>query len=253
MTNSRSSNATPQNMPVFDRGEPARRALLLAGAQIFGEKGLEGATTRQIAAKAQQNISAIKYYFDSKEGLYLAIAREIGTEIGLRIGQFSKRLDSRKDALNPRHAMDLLKELITVMLHTIMARDLPAIYQFVVHEQQNPTPAFSVIYEASMRTAHETITALIAIAFDLQPRAADTVLRAHALVGQVLGFRAARAALLRRTGWSDVGPVETEAIVNAVTAGLELMFAGRRQRKAAARPPKRAMRSPSSRSKKPSP
>ena len=52
------------------RGEQTRRQLLAAATELFGECGLQGATTRDIAQRAGQNIAAITYYFSSKEGLY---------------------------------------------------------------------------------------------------------------------------------------------------------------------------------------
>ena len=210
-----------------DRSEPARRALLMAGAVVFGEKGLAGATTRDIAARSGQNIASIKYYFDGKEGLYLAIARAIAAEIGMRLGPLSLRLMDGERRPTPREAMDGLKEVVAVMTQTILGGELPAISQFIVREQQNPTAAFDLIYDGGMRRVHETITALIATAFDLPPRSTDAVLRAHAVMGQVLGFRVAHAALLRRTGWETVGPAQTAAVTASVLAGLELMFAGR--------------------------
>lgn len=236
---------------LSDRGEPARQALLMAGASVFGEKGLAGATTREIAAKAGQNISAIKYYFESKEGLYLAIAGAIGEEIGTRVGRVSTNMMAKGAVPSPREAMNGLKQVVSVMTHTILSGEMPAISQFIVREQQKPTAAFDLIYEGGMRGAHETITSLIAIAFGLPRRSTEAVLRAHAVMGQVLGFRVAHAALLRRTGWSAVGPKETAAVVDAVLAGLELMFAGRDRPTFAARPRRAAKRSSSRSSKEP--
>lgn len=219
-----------------DRSEPARRALLMAGAVVFGEKGLAGATTRDIAARAGQNIAAIKYYFDGKEGLYLAIAGAIGAEIGMRLGALSTRLTGGGLPATPRAAMDGLQQLVTAMTHTMLSGELPAISQFIVREQQNPTAAFDLLYDGGMRRVHETITALIATAFDLPPGSTTAVLRAHAVMGQVLGFRVAHAALLRRTGWTTVGPQQTAAVADAIVAGLELMFAGRERAKSVLRP-----------------
>ena len=45
-----------------------------------------------------------------------------------------------------------------------------------------------------------------------RPRAKRPSLRVFALLGQVVYFRIARAAVLRRMGWSDIGPREGEAI-----------------------------------------
>jgi TetR/AcrR family transcriptional regulator, regulator of cefoperazone and chloramphenicol sensitivity len=51
--------------------EPRQRILLTA-LQLFAEQGFERATVRQIATKAEVNISAISYYFGDKVGLYKA-------------------------------------------------------------------------------------------------------------------------------------------------------------------------------------
>ncbi len=67
--------------PATSKGEQARKLLIAAGLEQFGEYGLN-ATTRDIAARAGQNIAAITYYFGSKEDLYLACARSISDFIG---------------------------------------------------------------------------------------------------------------------------------------------------------------------------
>jgi TetR/AcrR family transcriptional regulator, regulator of cefoperazone and chloramphenicol sensitivity len=51
--------------------EPRQRILLTA-LQLFAEQGFERTTVRQIAKKAEVNISAISYYFGDKVGLYKA-------------------------------------------------------------------------------------------------------------------------------------------------------------------------------------
>ncbi len=48
----------------------ARSKLVLAALHVFAEKGFEGATTREICEQAGVNISAIRYYFGDKAGLY---------------------------------------------------------------------------------------------------------------------------------------------------------------------------------------
>ena len=50
--------------------EKTRAHILQAAAEIFAEKGFRAATVRQICAKADANIAAINYHFNSKEDLY---------------------------------------------------------------------------------------------------------------------------------------------------------------------------------------
>jgi AcrR family transcriptional regulator len=49
-----------------------REKILLTALELFAEQGFERATVRQIARKAEVNISAISYYFGDKAGLYQA-------------------------------------------------------------------------------------------------------------------------------------------------------------------------------------
>lgn len=220
---------------LFSQGEPARRALLLAGAVIFGDKGLDGATTREIAAQANQNIAAIAYYFQSKQGLYLEIAREIGREIGQRIGLAVNVVNTLGRRPGAAESLQLLKRLLTMMAHLMMTAELPAVSQFIVREQQKPGPAFDLIYEGGMRGAAEALTRLVAAVFDLPRESLAAKLRAHALMGQVLGFRVAHATLLRRTGWQGVSPREAQQVAAAVAEIVDLMAAGHRVRQPAPR------------------
>src|SRR4051812_24015069 len=41
--------------------------------ELFGEKGFEGASIRDIAARADVNVAMVNYYFGSKEKLFEAI------------------------------------------------------------------------------------------------------------------------------------------------------------------------------------
>ena len=58
------------SMPIHDL-QP-REKILLTALELFAEQGFERATVRQIAKKAEVNISAIAYYFGDKAGLYQA-------------------------------------------------------------------------------------------------------------------------------------------------------------------------------------
>jgi AcrR family transcriptional regulator len=50
-----------------------RNKIIRAAARIFAEDGYEGASIRNIVAKADVNQAAISYHFGSKEGLYRAV------------------------------------------------------------------------------------------------------------------------------------------------------------------------------------
>ena len=50
----------------------ARSRLVMSALRLFAEKGYKAASTREICDAAGANISAIRYYFGDKAGLYRA-------------------------------------------------------------------------------------------------------------------------------------------------------------------------------------
>lgn len=51
--------------------------ILEAAEEVFATRGFEGASTREIAAKASVNISSLHYHWESKETLYFAVFQNI--------------------------------------------------------------------------------------------------------------------------------------------------------------------------------
>src|SRR6185503_11330122 len=51
--------------------------ILGAAEEVFAARGFEGASTREIAARADVNISSLHYHWESKETLYFAVFRNI--------------------------------------------------------------------------------------------------------------------------------------------------------------------------------
>lgn len=74
--------ASPASSPEHTsvgRGAAAREVLLSHATRIFASKGYAGASTREICDAAAVNLSAIRYYFGDKAGLYRAVLeRPIG-------------------------------------------------------------------------------------------------------------------------------------------------------------------------------
>lgn len=54
----------------------AREKLINEAGKLFAEFGFQGVSTREIAKAADLNISLISYYFEGKEGLYLAVFKD---------------------------------------------------------------------------------------------------------------------------------------------------------------------------------
>jgi AcrR family transcriptional regulator len=57
--------------------DSTKARILTTAEEVFAAKGFAGASTREIAAKAQVNISSLHYHWESKETLYFAVFQNI--------------------------------------------------------------------------------------------------------------------------------------------------------------------------------
>ena len=81
--------------------EKAKERLLKAGVELFDRYSFEGVSTRVLADRAKVNVASIQYYFGSKEGLYLAVARHIVHRVNSRIGPHLTRINRILSENNP--------------------------------------------------------------------------------------------------------------------------------------------------------
>src|SRR5271154_2036358 len=104
--------------PAPPRGEVSRAALVVAALKLFGDKGFEAATTREIAAEAEVNIAMIAYHFGGKEGLRAACADFVAE----RLQQiFAAAGSHRTDT--PKQARTALAALVRAMIRGVVANE----------------------------------------------------------------------------------------------------------------------------------
>lgn len=84
-----------------NRSEESKKRILLAAAEIFSHKGLDGARVDEIAYEANINKRMIYHYFGSKENLYVEVLRYNYNKINI-LGQevFARDLDPKGNAVN---------------------------------------------------------------------------------------------------------------------------------------------------------
>jgi AcrR family transcriptional regulator len=186
----------------FDRrGEATRQGLIEAGLALFGEYGFEATSTRMLAEHANANISAIPYYFRSKEGLYKAVIAYIAEQIQLKIGHSytSVRAALAKPELNKDEAQTHLITMMEALTHLFVESDEAKSWALIIlKEQINPTPAYDILYDNVIKHEHNVLSTLIARMIGCNPDDEIAIIKAHALIGQVLIFLSARETLLRR-------------------------------------------------------
>jgi AcrR family transcriptional regulator len=108
MPSQKSNLASVAREPQRDRGRLRVAALLKAAAAVFAEKGFDGATMTEVAARASTAIGSLYQFFPNKEALADAVLARFGElmDAGLR------RIEAHVAGLSPAGLADALFDLM---------------------------------------------------------------------------------------------------------------------------------------------
>jgi AcrR family transcriptional regulator len=223
---------TPEKSVLHRSGQPSpadqtRAALIRAALKLFGRQGFEGTSTREIAALAKANIGSIAYHFGGKEGLRAACANYIVETIGGIAG--SALAETTGEVNGPEAAQARLNTVLEAMVGFIVARpEAGEFVQFVLRELSQPSEALDIIYDGVFEPVHQRLCRIWAEATGEDAESDRTRITIFTLIGQVVYFRIARAAVMRRLGWDHLGPAEAANIISVVKSNIEAILAARK-------------------------
>ncbi len=185
--------------------QSAGNRLLDVAIDQFGLHGVEGASTRAIAAAAETTMSAITYHYGGKEGLYLAAARHIADQIGGRMeSTIAAATKSCGENTTPRVAIEAILNILDRFGQIMVDDDSAAWARFVTREQMQPTKAFDILYGTFMSPMLDFLSNMLVRIGGSRMDMAEARLRVISIIGQVLVFRVARATLYRAMDWTEV-------------------------------------------------
>jgi len=179
-----------------DRGTETRQRLLLAALDAFGRYGFDGASTREIARRADANLAAIVYHFGSKEALHLAVAEYVVAQMRAKKGDLLVEIDARLDA------GDVDKATVRRLL------------QRVVDIQVDVTFSY-------MMQGHRTMRRLVALLLDQREDDPAVAVRVFTLLGQVVMFCVAQPMVMRSLGKQEFGMSDRELIRRIATENID--------------------------------
>lgn len=204
-----------------------RAALIAAGLDLFGRRGFDAVSVRDLAGASGANIAAVSYHFGGKDGLRRACAEAIAAQIGASFGP----IDLPDITLPPAMAQDLLEDMIAAAIRSLVTGPgaAPAV-AFILREVLPDTALTDIIYQGLFQRVHRRMCALWAMATGADADAPATALRMFTLIGQIAYFRVGQPVVLRRMGWDGIDEPEAEALRRAVTLNLRAMIADERGR-----------------------
>lgn len=119
-----------------------RDRILDAAEQIFAERGFEGASMRNITARAKVNLSVIYYYFKSKEDLLFAVFQKY---IQPRIDQQVVMLKEAREAAGtkPIPLRTLVEAAVLPRIEQVSSRVHQLVAMLIAHRQDFEKTVFS--------------------------------------------------------------------------------------------------------------
>lgn len=194
--------------------DPTATALLHAGLDLFSRHGFDSTSTRMLCKQAKANISAITYYYQSKQGLYHAVIRHLVEKAKNHTCETMRNIEHAIGLqTTATEAVSCLTTLMCKLAEIFVeSEEVRRWAMLVVREQANPTDAFDILYEGHMRAVHTQIAELVGICLQKSPDSDDVVIRSHALFGQLLVFCLSRESILRSLSTDQLNPKHYDTI-----------------------------------------
>jgi AcrR family transcriptional regulator len=134
-----------------DQREQTRERIVEAAAEAFSERGFRGASTREIATRADTNQGLITYHFRSKDELWRAAADRI-------FGKLRTQLGARFASLTGLPARDRAREAIREYVRFVAAH--PELFRFMVEEGKTDSERMEWLVDHHLRPLFESFLQL---------------------------------------------------------------------------------------------
>ena len=212
----------------YARGDETRARIISAALDVFGTHGFGGASTRMLAESAGVTLPALHYYFDSKEGVYLACAEHIAEQLDGRFRGLTHDVANALASAPPPRArlLDMLLTLVDGFADFFLGgHELEKWVMFIIREQAQPTKAFDIIFERVMQRTFSTLATLVGRLLERPASDMEVRIRTFTLIGQLVFFRTAREAAVRLTGWRDFDGERLKLVKRVLRTQIAAAFA----------------------------
>lgn len=131
--------------------DATRDRILAAALDLFSELSFEGATTREIAARAGVTQGLLNYHFSSKDELWRAAVDGVFADL-------TEALDRRADGLRGVDTLTVAKLLIREFIYFSAAH--PQLHRIITQECKSDGPRMDWMMERHLRPRYEQTAAL---------------------------------------------------------------------------------------------
>ncbi|MDD1964796.1 CerR family C-terminal domain-containing protein [Pseudomonas putida] len=215
----------------YQRGEETRARIVEAAVAVFGERGYEGASTRDIATAAGVNAPAIQYYFDGKEGVYLECVEHLIRLLWHKMGDSVEAAEAAlaQTPLKDQALIDASLGILGAVVSTIQDSPQTTAWRAFLDRHQTglcPESASMAFEDRFKKRIGVVVRLLIAGLSGYAVEDERTVIHSMALFSQGLAFRVQKPKLLEALKWAEVGPQEMEQVRDVVLTQARFTLEG---------------------------
>lgn len=194
----------------YARGEETKLRIIHAALELFGSHGYEQTSTRDIAARAGVNAPALQYYFDGKDGLYLACAQHMADR-GRAL--MAPAMAKARAALAGKPDTDTLIDCVWGFLESaadgvLMSRELDSWMRFMAWEDlrraETRDDARAILDKCFRHEVNQLLRALVGRITGRKADDPQTRIRTVTLMGQITVFFNMREKVHDTLGWATV-------------------------------------------------
>ena len=133
--------------------DATRKRILAAALDLFSEISFDGATTREIAARADVTQPLLNYHFSSKDELWRAAVDGLFAEL-------NEALTSRAQGLRGVDELTVAKLVVREFIY--FSASHPQLHRIITQECKSDGPRMDWLVERHIRTRYEQTVALFA-------------------------------------------------------------------------------------------
>ena len=192
----------------YARGDETRQRIIEVATRLFGERGFEGASTRDIATAAGVNAPALQYYFNNKEGVYVACVEHIIDEMRAMFDPVIRQANAAIRADAPTEVLiDAFLQIYSVILDCVPVQPHATHRRLFLARElkgEEPTVASKLLQTKLRQPFSKVCYELLARIAGVS--ASDPVVRIRmlGLKGQVLPLHQSECHVLESLGWTKL-------------------------------------------------
>ncbi len=203
----------------------SKSKLLLSAFEEFAKNGFSGASTRDIAAKANINISSILYYFGGKKGIYTAALKKIVDTVNTMTAELTARYQEVMDAKDAAAARVFLKEILHRFLSLLCSKDISDdLKKIFLSEYSSPVDEFNVLYDELIRPMHDRISNLLCLASGGHISLRDCYFYIIPLFSQLFVFTSRKELICKLMDWPDYNKKAEQRLQKYMDAQVDFIL-----------------------------